>query len=217
MVYRDLKPENILLDSQGHIKLTDFGLSKILENEDDKAYTVCGTPQYLVPEILLRKGYDKTVDWWSLGCVLYEMLYGKLPFKFPRGQKISMNIYNQDVFFDKTISEDSKNFIKELLIVKPESRLSSGIEGGDKIKNHKFFNGVNWDDVQTKKIEPPFIPNLKNEADLKYFDSSFTDESIGSLIGKNSLKEGGFNNEYKGFSYLANSVGKELNAIANEE
>jgi serum/glucocorticoid-regulated kinase 2 len=63
MVYRDLKPENILLDSQGHIKLTDFGLSKILENEDDKAYTVCGTPQYLVPEILLRKGYDKTVDW----------------------------------------------------------------------------------------------------------------------------------------------------------
>ena len=95
--------------------------------------------------------------------------------------------------------------------------MSSGIEGGDKIKNHKFFNGVNWDDVWIKKIEPPFIPNLKNEADLKYFDSSFTNESIGSLIGKNSLKERGFSNEYKGFSYLANSVGKELNAIANEE
>ena len=114
MVYRDLKPENILLDSQGHIKLTDFGLSKILENEDDKAYTVCGTPQYLVPEILLRKGYDKTVDWWSLGCVLYEMLYGKLPFKFPRGQKISMNIYNQDFFlikqFQKILKILSKNY-----------------------------------------------------------------------------------------------------------
>ena len=217
MIYRDLKPENILLDSQGHDKLTDFGLSKIFENEDDKAYTVCGTPQYLAPEILLRKGYDKAVDWWSLGCVLYEMLYGRLPFKFKKGQKISLNIYKEEIAFDKKISEEAKDLIINLLIFDPKSRLGSGVDGGEKIKNHNFFKGVNWKDVWDRKLEPPFVPNLKSDPDLKYFDSSFTDESIGSLLGKNSLKERGFSNEYSGFSYFAPSVSKELNIIQVDE
>ncbi len=217
MIYRDLKPENILLDSQGHVKLTDFGLSKIFENEDDKAYTVCGTPQYLAPEILLRKGYDKAVDWWSLGCVLYEMLYGRLPFKLKKGQKISLNIYKEEIAFDKKISEEAKDLIINLLIFDPKSRLGSGVDGGEKIKNHNFFKGVNWKDVWDRKLEPPFIPNLKSDQDLKYFDSSFTDESVGSLLGKNSLKERGFSNEYSGFSYLAPSVSKELNIIQVDE
>ena len=217
MIYRDLKPENILLDSQGHVKLTDFGLSKIFENEDDKAYTVCGTPQYLAPEILLRKGYDKAVDWWSLGCVLYEMLYGRLPFKLKKGQKISLNIYKEEIAFDKKISEEAKDLIVNLLIFDPKSRLGSGVDGGEKIKNHNFFKGVNWKDVWDRKLEPPFVPNLKSDQDLKYFDSSFTDESVGSLLGKNSLKERGFSNEYSGFSYLAPSVSKELNIIQVDE
>ena len=217
MIYRALKPENILLDSQGHVKLTDFGLSKIFENEDDKAYTVCGTPQYLAPEILLRKGYDKAVDWWSLGCVLYEMLYGRLPFKFKKGQKISLNIYKEEIAFDKKISEEAKDLIINLLIFDPKSRLGSGVDGGEKIKNHNFFKGVNWKDVWDRKLEPPFVPNLKSDQDLKYFDSSFTDESVGSLLGKNSLKERGFSNEYSGFSYLAPSVSKELNIIQVDE
>ena len=217
MIYRDLKPENILLDSQGHVKLTDFGLSKIFENEDDKAYTVCGTPQYLAPEILLRKGYDKAVDWWSLGCVLYEMLYGRLPFKLKKGQKISLNIYKEEILFDKKISEEAKDLIINLLIFDPKSRLGSGVDGGEKIKNHNFFKGVNWKDVWDRKLEPPFVPNLKSDQDLKYFDSSFTDESVGSLLGKNSLKERGFSNEYSGFSYLAPSVSKELNIIQVDE
>jgi len=217
MIYRDLKPENILLDLQGHIKLTDFGLSKIFENEDDKAYTVCGTPQYLAPEILLRKGYDKAVDWWSLGCVLYEMIYGRLPFKFKKGEKISINIYRQPITFDNKISEEAKDLIKNLLIFNPQNRLGSGNNGGNKVKNHKYFSSVNWNDVWAKKIEPPFKPKLNNEEDLKYFDSSFTDESIGSLLGKNSYRERGFSNEYKGFSYLAASVSKELNEMASED
>ena len=217
MIYRDLKPENILLDSQGHVKLTDFGLSKIFENEDDKAYTVCGTPQYLAPEILLRKGYDKAVDWWSLGCVLYEMLYGRLPFKLKKGQKISLNIYKEEIAFDKKISEEAKDLIINLLIFDPKSRLGSGVDGGEKIKNHNFFKGVNWKDVWDRTLEPPFVPNLKSDQDLKYFDSSFTDESVGSLLGKNSLKDRGFSNEYSGFSYLAPSVSKELNIIQVDE
>ena len=217
MVYRDLKPENILLDLQGHIKLTDFGLSKIFENENDKAFTVCGTPQYLAPEILLKKGYDKSVDWWSLGCVLYEMLYCRLPFKFKKGQKISLNIYKEEIPFDKKISEDAKDFISNLLIFEPESRLGYGTNGAENIKNHKFFKGINWNDVWDKKLEPPFVPKLKDEQDLKYFDSSFTDESIGSLLGKNSLKEKPFSNEYNGFSYLDPSVSKELTLFTNDD
>jgi len=217
MVYRDLKPENILLDSQGHIKLTDFGLSKIFEKEDDKAFTVCGTPQYLAPEILLRKGYDKSVDWWSLGCVLYEMLYSRLPFKFKKGQKISLSMYKEKIPFDNKISEEAQDLIQNLLIFEPNLRLGSGADGGEKIKSHKFFKDINWQDVWDRKLEPPFVPKLKNEQDLKYFDSSFTDESVGSLLGKNSLKERGFSNEYNGFSYLAPSVGKELNEFANDD
>ena len=217
MVYRDLKPENILLDSQGHIKLTDFGLSKIFENENDKAFTVCGTPQYLAPEILLKKGYDKSVDWWSLGCVLYEMLYCRLPFKFKKGEKISLSIYKEEIPFDKKISEDAKDFISNLLIFEPKSRLGYGTNGAENIKNHKFFKGINWNDVWDKKLEPPFVPKLKDEQDLKYFDSSFTDESIGSLLGKNSLKDKPFSNEYNGFSYLDPSVSKELTLFTNDD
>ena len=217
MVYRDLKPENILLDSQGHIKLTDFGLSKIFENENDKAFTVCGTPQYLAPEILLKKGYDKSVDWWSLGCVLYEMLYCRLPFKFKKGQKISLNIYKEEIPFDKKISEDAKDFISNLLIFEPKSRLGYGTNGAENIKNHKFFKGINWNDVWDKKLEPPFVPKLKDEQDLKYFDSSFTDESIGSLLGKNSLKDKPFSNEYNGFSYLDPSVSRELTLFTSDD
>ena len=114
MVYRDLKPENILLDSKGHVKLTDFGLSKILEDEDDKAFTLCGTPQYLAPEVLLRQGYDKMVDWWSLGCVMYEMLVGRLPFAIKRGMKLSMKIYEKKLNFLKILTKmleiSSKNY-----------------------------------------------------------------------------------------------------------
>ena len=217
MVYRDLKPENILLDLQGHIKLTDFGLSKIFEKENDKAFTICGTPQYLAPEILLKKGYDKSVDWWSLGCVLYEMLYCRLPFKFKKGQKISLNIYKEEIPFDKKISEDAKDFISNLLIFEPKSRLGYGTNGAENIKNHKFFKGINWNDVWDKKLEPPFVPKLKDEQDLKYFDSSFTDESIGSLLGKNSLKDKPFCNEYNGFSYLDPSVSRELTLFTSDD
>ena len=95
--------------------------------------------------------------------------------------------------------------------------MGSGADGGEKIKNHAFFIGINWDDVWNKKIEPPFVPNLKDEQDLKYFDSSFTDESIGSLLGKNSLKERGYSNDYNGFTYLAPSVSKELTVISSDD
>jgi serine/threonine protein kinase len=215
MVYRDLKPENILLDSKGHVKLTDFGLSKILEDEDDKAFTLCGTPQYLAPEVLLKKGYDKMVDWWSLGCVMYEMLMGRLPFAIKRGM-INLKIYEKKIDFPRKISNEARDLIEKFLVINPTERLGYGPNGTDDIKNHPFFNGVDWDLAIQKKYKPPFIPKLKNDVDLRYFDNCFTDEPIGGPKRKITIRDRDRepSNEYKGFTYMAESVSKELNNLA---
>ena len=212
MVYRDLKPENILLDAKGHIKITDFGLSKILDTESDKAFTICGTPQYLAPEILLKKGYDKAVDWWSLGCLMYEMICGRLPFAIKKGVKMNIKIYDQAVQYPDRLSDNAKDLIQKLLVIDPSKRLGSGPNGIENIKNHKFFNGVNWKDIEMKKIKPPFIPKLKNDTDLRYFDTMFTEEPIDGQQRKNTNRNRSRDpsNEYAGFTYVTNSVTKEL-------
>ena len=217
MVYRDLKPENILLDAKGHIKLTDFGLSKILEEEDDKAYTICGTPQYLAPEILLRQGYDKMIDWWSLGCIMYEMLTGRLPFAIKRGCKMSMKLYEKKVFFPSNIDNKAQDLIEKFLIVNPKERL--GIEGSESIKSHPFFEGVDWNLAYEKKLNPPFIPKLKSDTDLRYFDNIFTDEPIGGPKKRNNTRDRDkeINNEYNGFTYIAESVSNELNNLLKDD
>ena len=103
VIFRDLKPENILMDAEGHIKISDFGLSKILENPKDKAYTLCGTTKYLAPEILKNRGYDKSVDWWSLGCIYYEMLTGKIPFKI-KNNKIDLSVFEEKINFKENMN-----------------------------------------------------------------------------------------------------------------
>ena len=212
MVYRDLKPENILLDSYGHVKLTDFGLSIMLEEGEDKAFTICGTPQYLAPEVLLKRGYDKAVDWWSLGCVMYEMLTGRLPFPIKRGVRMNFKVYERKVDFPKNMNKDAKDLIQKLLVVNPDKRLGQGLNGSQNIKNHPFFKDINWEDAKKKKIKPPFIPNLKNDTDLKYFDREFTDEPIDGPKRKKTIRdrEREPSNEYNGFTYVAPSVSKEL-------
>ena len=219
MVYRDLKPENILLDSKGHIKLTDFGLSKILEDGEDKAYTLCGTPQYLAPEVLLRKGYDKAVDWWSLGCIMYEMLTGKLPFPFKRGVKLSIKTYEKKIIFPNKMTENAKDLIQKLLVVNPNDRLGSGTDGSESIKKHPFFEEVDWDSAFEKQLDPPFVPKLKDETDLKYFDTMFTEEKVDGPKRKNTNRdrERSQSNEYEGFTYTAQSVEKELKNLANDD
>ena len=217
MIYRDLKPENILLDEKGHVKLTDFGLSKILDEESDKTFTICGTPQYLAPEVLLKKGYDKAVDWWSLGCVMYEMLSGRLPFCIKRGMKLSQKIYEKGVEFPSNLTKEAKDLIKKLLIVDPQMRLGQGPNGSEDIRKHPFFKGVNWEDAWKKKIKPPFIPKLKNDTDLRYFDTMFTDEPINGPQRKNTNRDRDRepSNDYNGFTYMAGSVSNELKTLAN--
>ena len=211
VIYRDLKPENILLDAYGHVKLTDFGLSKfVFSNNNNKAFTICGTPEYLAPEILTGKGYDKAVDWWSLGCLTYEMLCGESPFKFKNKIKLDdVSIYDRKVEFPSHIRQDTKNFVVSLLQVEPSKRLGSGKNDAENLKIHPFFSGVNWVDVEKKNITVPFVPILNSSDDLVYFDKLFTEEDPTDTIIENSLLQTRGKNEddynYDKFTYINQS------------
>ena len=209
MIYRDLKPENILMDSNGHIKISDFGLSKILDSPDEKTFTLCGTPQYLAPEIIKKKGYDKTVDWWSLGCFLYEMITGYLPFYIPKGNKINPKTYEEPLRFPPDVNPVVINLINQLLTVNPKKRLGYGEEDATKIKQHDFFKEVDWDKYWNKEIEPPFLPEFNDEEDLRYFDKMFTDEPVNNDRPTVYSRPRDFS-VYKGFTYITNSVQKDL-------
>ena len=171
IIYRDLKPENVLIDRKGFIKITDFGLSKenIVDNKSAKSF--CGTPEYLAPEIILNKGHGKPVDWWSLGNLIYEMLTGIPPFYCKDRDILFDTIINEEPEYPEYLSNEVIDLIQKLLIKNPDKRLGSN--GADEIKNHIFFNGMNWEKLFNKKIKPPFIPRLKNAVDTKYIDPLF--------------------------------------------
>ena len=213
MLYRDLKPENILIGADGHIKITDFGLSKII-SENEKTYTICGTVQYLAPEILGGQGYNNSVDWWSLGCIMFEMLTCKFPFKY-RKERLSLDIYKKKVIFPDYVEESARDLISKFLEIDPSKRLGSGENGSENVKAHRYFEGINWVDAYNKKLKPPFIPKIDNEEDIKYFENTFTDQPISDndelLYNDNDSEE-----NYKGFTYVSNSV-SELKSLANND
>ena len=216
MLYRDLKPENILIGADGHIKLTDFGLSKIL-SDVDKAFTICGTVQYLAPEILSGEGYNLSVDWWSLGCIMFEMLVGRFPFRFRKDGKLNIDVYKKPVRYPSYIDEDAKDFMSKLLEVDPTKRLGSGENGSEKVKSHPFFKDVDWDEAFQRKLTPPFLPKVDNEVDIRYFEKTFTDEPIYKDNGEALYQdEEEYEENYKGFTYVAGSC-NELKDIPNEE
>ena len=165
-IYRDLKPENILIDEKGHIKITDFGLSKLCEDFPCKTKTMCGTPEYLAPEILFEKEYGIGVDWWSLGVIIYEMISGYLPFKILPDEKITKNVYKQKIKMFNHFSYNAKNLIKKLLEINPKKRI-----GYEQIIKHEFFKGINWGDIERKEVDPPFIPVIDKNNIFKYFNT----------------------------------------------
>lgn len=182
IIYRDLKPENILLDEEGHLKITDFGLSKILdenENSNGKTFTLCGTPEYLAPEVFLGKGYDKSIDWWSLGIVMYEFLVGTSPYREVR-EKLDMQIYHKPLYHDRMISVTAFDLITQLLQLEPSKRLGYSARDAEEIKEHPFFNGVNWEMIYQRKIKPNFKPKIRYAADVSNFDRQFTEENPNS-------------------------------------
>jgi len=208
MIYRDLKPENILMDRDGHIKITDFGLSKILVEPNDKTFTLCGTPQYIAPEVLYKTGYDKTIDWWSLGCILYEFLTECFPFVVPNQGKISIKVYENPLKFPKYVTKDEIDLIKKLLQINPKKRLGAGPKDAEDVKAHKYFKGVNWEKYENKEIEPPFIPTFDGEEDLKYFDKAYIEEDINS--NSQSTHRSRVQSDFKGFTYTGNSFNNDL-------
>ena len=211
VIYRDIKPENILLDLEGHIKLTDFGLSRLCSGNNEKVFTICGTPYYIAPEIIEKKGYNNTVDWWSLGCLMYEMLNGKPLFNFSNG-KINTNEFKKDIILPNNFSDEAKDLITKLLNLDPKKRLGAGPNGFKNLKNHKYFEGIDWDDLENKKIKPPFIPVIDNPLDLKYFDRMFVDEVNITKENDESYYNKTIDN-YVNFSYLDPSSSSLRNTI----
>ena len=215
VIYRDLKPENILMDTEGHIKISDFGLAKILSNPKDKAYTLCGTLQYLAPELLKNKGYDKSVDWWSLGIIFYQMLMGKMPFGI-KGNKINPEIFETKLKFNDDINPLAINLINQLLNTNPKKRIGYGDLDAKKIKELNYFSDVDEDKYLNKEIEPPFVPKLENEMDLRYFDKMFADEPVDSNRST-IMSRSNRATEYNGFTYMTQSIEKDIIECAKNE
>jgi protein kinase X len=153
-----MKPENILLDSTGHIKLCDFGFAKRLI--DKRTYTLCGTPEYLAPEIIQGKGHGQEVDWWALGILIYEMLVGYPPFFDEHPFRIYEKILEGKIEWPKVISSTAKDLIKKLLVRDVTRRLGSLKDGVEEVKHHKWFRGVDWDAVLLRKSIVSYIHAL---------------------------------------------------------
>ncbi|XP_051776535.1 microtubule-associated serine/threonine-protein kinase 1 isoform X2 [Erpetoichthys calabaricus] len=185
IVHRDLKPDNLLITSMGHIKLTDFGLSKIgLMSMTTNLYEghiekdarefldkqVCGTPEYIAPEVILRQGYGKPVDWWAMGIILYEFLVGCVPFFGDTPEELFGQVISDEIAWpdgDEALPSDAQNLISALLQTDPLLRLGTG--GAFEVKQHAFFKELDWNSLLRQKAE--FIPHLESEEDTSYFDT----------------------------------------------
>lgn len=215
IIYRDLKPENILLDSDGHIKLTDFGLAKenFVKRNRGRTHTFCGTPEYLAPEILRKESYGFSIDWWCLGSVLYEMLVGLPPFYSKDTQEMFQKIQNEKLKFPPYVGIRSRSIISGLLHRSPYFRLGTGSNNTSNpqaVKQHPFFEGIDWEKLFRKEYKPPFVPNVKHSYDLRNIDPTFVNEPIPRSVledtKSNAIVEvAQIGESFQGFSYVGDN------------
>ena len=206
IIYRDLKPENILLDGQGHIVLTDFGLCKENMKFGVTTDTFCGTPEYLAPEVLRKQEYGRSVDWWCLGVVTYEMLYSLPPFYSRDVTAMYENILHKPLKLRAHISQSARNLLEALLQKDKALRLGSGKGDAQDIMSHPFFRTINWDKLYRKECVPPYNPNVSGELDLQHFDREFTQERVeddtSSPSRTNEVSVSVADDTFAGFSYI---------------
>ncbi|KAJ3220996.1 hypothetical protein HK099_003833 [Clydaea vesicula] len=178
IIYRDLKPENILLDSTGHIKLADFGFAKIVKHATN---SFCGTPDYIAAEIVEGRAYTKSVDWWSLGVLIFELSSGKTPFGDDNSEKIYENIQSGCIKWNSFIKDHCRDIVKSLLTLDHRVRLGSR-GGGAEIKAHQWFARINWSKLESRQFTPPFTPTFETPDKLENSKSSSRrDEVLESL------------------------------------
>ncbi|KAI7892823.1 kinase-like domain-containing protein [Mucor mucedo] len=202
IVYRDLKPENCLLDGEGHVLLTDFGLSKV-SLEGSRTNTVCGTAEYMAPEILLELNYDKGVDFWTFGILMYEMLTGYTPFRCGNKKKTLDAILKKKLQIPYYISADAKDLLIRLLRKNPNVRLGCGEDGLDKLKSHRFFKKIDWEELKSRTLTPPITPIVTDPTLAENFDDEFTNEVIKDTPVEGANLDSQMKDYFLNFSYVA--------------
>ncbi|CAG7837370.1 unnamed protein product [Allacma fusca] len=214
IIYRDLKPENILLDADGHISLTDFGLSK-QPLEDEKAYSFCGTVEYMAPEVVNRKGHSYVADWWSFGVLMYEMLTGSLPFQGSNRKETMVQILKAKLGMPQFLSPEAQSLLRALFKRNPVNRLGAGERGVEEIKSHCFFANIDWDRLYNKQVIPPFKPvSSANSDESYYFDTEFTSRTPRDSPGVPPSANA--HELFRGFSFIASGLlDDNMNAQTN--
>ena len=186
IIHRDIKPENILINNNGYLKLSEFTFSKKLNNK--LTYTICGSPEYYSPEMINKTGYNKCIDFWQLGILLYEMIIGTTPFVDNDPVKIYKKIIKGKINFPKNINKNAKILIKQFLNIDINKRLGCTKKGIYEIIDNPFFKDFDWEGLLYRKLEPPFIPNIHNYTEIvkyKRLEETFIEENIEPIPKEN--------------------------------
>lgn len=207
VIYRDLKPENILLDEEGHIKITDFGLSKEAIDHDKRAYSFCGTIEYMAPEVVNRRGHTQSADWWSFGVLMFEMLTGSLPFQGKDRKETMALVLKAKLGMPQFLSPEAQSLLRALFKRNPCNRLGAGSDGVEEIKRHPFFATIDWNKLYRKEIKPPFKPAVGRPEDTFHFDPEFTARTPTDSPGVPPSANA--HHLFRGFSFVASSLAQE--------
>uniref|UniRef100_A0AAY4EKB8 non-specific serine/threonine protein kinase n=1 Tax=Denticeps clupeoides TaxID=299321 RepID=A0AAY4EKB8_9TELE len=207
IIYRDLKPENILLDEEGHIKITDFGLSKEAIDNDKRAYSFCGTIEYMAPEVVNRRGHTQSADWWSFGVLMFEMLTGSLPFQGKNRKETMALILKAKLGMPQFLSPEVQSLLRALFKRNPSNRLGAGPDGVEEIKRHSFFGTIDWNKLYRREIKPPFKPAVGRPEDTFHFDPEFTSRTPTDSPGVPPSANA--HQLFRGFSFVATNLDQE--------